>query len=302
MGGWTSALLVGFLQGLLQVGTAREEGAVPPELYQAEVRAIEVAAGGDLWFSVRGQGLARLRSGEISWVTVDDGLASAGVADLLEDRHGRLWAVGLGGFSVFDGDRWRARDGFADLQPRVIFDVYEEPDSDAIWLAASGGAGRLEDGVWTVLRTSDGLPHPVVHAVVVDARGAVWLACRTGLARIEAGVVEVQFPGVNFRSALQGPNGVLWFGTSDGIYAWDGSSWTHHLEGTTVYVRLVTAAGVIWAGSAGAGVFRNEEGEWEPVDLPQRLLGAEVFDLAEGPDGSIWVATSAGVGRLSPAR
>ncbi len=161
MGGWTSALLVGFLQGLLQVGTAREEGAVPPELYQAEVRAIEVAAGGDLWFSVRGQGLARLRSGEISWVTVDDGLASAGVADLLEDRHGRLWAVGLGGFSVFDGDRWRARDGFADLQPRVIFDVYEEPDSDAIWLAASGGAGRLEDGVWTVLRTSDGLPHPV---------------------------------------------------------------------------------------------------------------------------------------------
>ena len=115
-------------------------------------------------------------------------------------------------------------------------------------------------------------------------------------------MVEVQFPGVNFRSALQGPNGVLWFGTSDGIYAWDGSSWTHHLEGTTVYVRLVTAAGVIWAGSAGAGVFRNEEGEWEPVDLPQRLLGAEVFDLAEGPDGSIWVATSAGVGRLSPAR
>ena len=93
-------------------------------------------------------------------------------------------------------------------------------------------------------------------------------------------------------------DGTLWFGTSDGVYAWDGSSWARHLKGRTVYPRLVSDQGAIWAGSASSGVYRRADVGWQSIALPERLQGAEVFDLAQDADGSIWLATSAGLGRL----
>jgi ligand-binding sensor domain-containing protein len=159
-------------------------------------------------------------------------------------------------------------------------------------------AGRLADGVWSRLGSADGLPHSVVHAVVVDEDGAVWLACRRGLGRLAGGEVEVHFPQVNFRSALAGRDGTLWFGTASGIFAWDGTSWNRYLEGRTLYTRLVAADGAVWAGSADAGVVRFDGGTWSEVPLPARLQGSEVFDIAEGRDGSIWLASAAGLGRL----
>ncbi len=298
MSSWTTALLM----ASLQVAPAWEEAPVPESLAEAEVRAVETTAAGDVWVSVRGQGIAHLHDDQITWVTADDGLASDGIADLHEDRLGRVWAVGFGGYSVLQDNGWDAQEGFGDLQPRIIFSVYEESGADAMWLTSSHGAGRLEDGVWTVLTSSDGLPHEVVHAVVVGRDGTAWLACRTGLARVTNGEVDVPFRDVNFRSALAGPDDVLWFGTSDGVYAWDGSSWARYLEGRTVYPRLITDDGVIWAGSADSGVYRYVGREWEAFEVPARLQGAEVFDLAQGPDGSIWLATSAGLGRIVGVR
>lgn len=295
---WTIALLT----ASLQTAPAWQEAPVPAQLADVEVRAVEATASGDVWVGVRGRGLAQVRDGAVAWVTEEDGLASSGIADILGDASGRIWAVGMAGYSVFDGDGWEAQPGFGDLRPRVIFGVSEDAASGSVWLAAAGGAGRLVDGGWTVFRQADGLPHQVVHAVVVDREGAAWLACRTGLARVGDAVLDVYYEGVNFRSAVMGSDGVLWFGTSDGVYEWNGSSWTKHLEGTTVYTRLVAADGAIWAGSANAGLFRYADGGWETITLPTRLLGSEVFDVAEGADGAIWVATSSGLGRLVPSQ
>lgn len=276
----------------------------PPQvegLDGAEVRTVEAGQDGSVWMSVRGRGLLRIKGGETSWITAADGLASDGIADLHEDSNGDLWAAGFGGYSVFDGTGWVPHNEFGGLEPRVVFRVYEEEDSGAVWLAGVGGAGRLSSGSWSVLRPTDGLPHQVVHGVVVDRAGVAWLACRTGLARVEDGEVTVLFAGTNFRTALAGPDGRLWFGTSEGVYQWDGVSWTRYLEDETVYPVLVSREGTIWAGSESAGILRFDGESWDPIELPPRIRGAEVFDLSQAPDGSIWVATSAGPGRYFPA-
>jgi ligand-binding sensor domain-containing protein len=277
------------------------DAAIPRSLVDVEARAVEVTSTGDIWVSVRERGLVQIRGGEASWFTVGDGLPFTGIADLHEDARGRLWAVGVDGFAILEGGSWRSQGSVGELRPRVIFNVFEEPGGDAIWLATSTGAGRFEDGAWSYLRAADGLPHEVVHDVVVDASGSVWLACRSGLARLQGGEVEVVFTAANFRTALVGADGTLWFGSSDGIYAWDGSSWARYLEGKTVYTRLLAADGAIWAGSASSGVFRHASGVWEAIELPAWLQGAEVFDLAQDRDGSIWLATAAGLGRLVAA-
>ena len=294
-------MITGVVLLLASAQVAPTWNAPPPEagIEGAEVRAVEVSTDGSVWLGVQGRGLLRIQGEEVEWMTTEDGLVSNGVADILEDSQGRVWAVGLGGFSVFDGVDWTAHARLGDLVPRVLFSAHEVPETGAMWLAGNPGAAKLQEGVWSSLEQSDGLPHQVVHAVVVGSDGVVWLGCRRGLARYADGAVTVQYPEVNFRSALRGPDGSVWFGTSDGVFRWDGSAWTRSLEGTVVHLRFVAADGTIWAGSAGSGLFRGGPDGWESVPLPEHMSGAEVFDLAEAPDGSIWVATSVGAIRYA---
>lgn len=270
--------------------------AAAAALSGAEVRAVEVTADGSVWLAVRDRGLARVSAGETVWFTVDDGLVSNGIADLHEDSRGRLWAVGAGGYSRREDERWTGHATIGGLRPPVVFGVSEAP-SGAIWLAANGGAGREGREGWQTLTPSDGLPHQVVHDVVVGREGDVWLACRQGLARVRRGALDVFHPAVNFRSAALGPDGTLWFGTPSGLYSFDGDSWGIHFEGEPVFPLLVAADGTLWAGSSGTGLRKWGADGWESVALPDDLDSAEVHGLAETPDGSIWVATSRGPAR-----
>jgi ligand-binding sensor domain-containing protein len=266
-----------------------------------EVRAVEVTADSAVWLAIRGEGLVRIRGGELRTFTEVDGLVSHGIADLHEDGHGRLWAAGVGGFSVREEGRWTAYRAMGAIRPRVVFGIPEEP-SGADWLAANGGAGRTvdgPDGEWEVILPSDGLPHPVVHAVLVDRAGVRWLACRTGLARVAAGRVDTLFPGTNFRSIVEDARGTLWFGTSDGALEWDGDVRERHFPGSTVLPRRA-ADGVLWAKSPDHGLLRRRDGGWETVPLPPELDGAEIHDLSAAPDGAIWLATSLGAARYTP--
>ena len=107
---------------------------------------------------------------------------------------------------------------------------------------------------------------------------------------------------INFRSTLRDDGrGTIWFGTSDGVFAWDGNTWQRALRGRSVFPKVVTRSGHVWAASVDSGLFVFDGGDWSNVPLPEGLAGAAVFDVAEGPDGAIWAATSRGVGRYMPA-
>ena len=262
----------------------------------SEVRAVDVAEDGTVWLGVRDRGLARLRGGELEWVS-DDALPD-GIAEVYEDRAGRLWIAGVGGIAVLERGGWTAHHRLGRITPRVVFGIHEDARSGTIWAAASGGTGALTSDGWRTIGVEDGLPHSVVHAVVVDSAGAVWLSCRRGLARVHHGGVTVFHPEVNFRSAAVDETGTPWFGTSDGIFSWENGSLRRHREGRPTFPIVADARGSIWAGAPGAGLVRLRDDRWADIPLPGPLQGAEVFDLAAAPDGSIWVATAAGVARF----
>lgn len=272
-----------------------EDGLPAPE-----VRAILASSDGGVWLGFRDHGLARLRGEAIEVLTTADGLVSNGIADLHEDVYGRLWAAGFLGFSVDKGGSWNARTSFGSVEPRVVFAVHEDIASRSVWLAGSGGAGRLREGEWSTFGPDDGLPHAVVHDVEVDGDGAVWFACRRGLARMKDGKVVVFRPDLNFRSIVEGGDGRLWFGTSDGVYEFDGSTWRHHLSGRTVSPVATGEAGEIWASSEGEGAFRYAEGEWRRLTMADGLPSDVVYDIDRGPDGALWFATDAGAARYMP--
>ena len=121
----------------------------------------------------------------------------------------------------------------------------------------------------------------------------MWFLCRAGLARMFEGRIEWFHEDVNFRNGLVGPDGLPWFGTSIGLLRWTGTGFERELDGVTVYPRLVASDGSVWAGSAANGVFRRDAEGWTQP-LPD-LAGHEVFDVAEGPSGTMWIASAVGL-------
>ena len=83
------------------------------------------------------------------------------------------------------------------------------------------------------------------------------------------------------------------------LHPWDGSGWSRALRGRTVDPALVASDGTVRAGSAASGLLRLRAGVWAEASLPPRLRGAEVFDVAEAPDGALSVANAAGVPRIA---
>jgi len=283
--------LMGVL-GVLQTVSASALEGVPPELLDVEVRAVEVDAEGVLWVGVREGGLARVADGEVEWVSTG---RVRGIADLTE-ISGVLWATGLGGVSRRDGDGWA--DVELPFESRVVFGVRPGADDDQVWFGTNAGAARLRGSEWTTVVGSDGLPHGVVHQVVVEGNDVVWFLCRTGVARMEGDVLQVFRPDLNFRAGVIGPDGRPWFGTSGGLLRWTGSDFVSEITGVTLYPALTASDGALWAGSASDGVLRYLDGRWtRPVP---ELEGLEVFDVTEDRAGAIWIASSVGLRRLPP--
>ncbi len=69
-------------------------------LAQMKVWAIHEDTDGSLWFGTRDNGLYRLRDGKMAHFTVEDGLASNAIYQILEDGEGHFWMSGPNGISL----------------------------------------------------------------------------------------------------------------------------------------------------------------------------------------------------------
>lgn len=142
------------------------------------------------------------------------------------------------------------------------------------WLLANNRLLRLKDGQWTE-PPIDGMAKldGTLLAVSCAAAGTLWV---TGE---QAGVWKLMEQGGRLRAShlelppsLQSPaylailvdrRGWVWLGSDAGLAVWNGQNWRH----------LTEESGLIWN------------------DISQGVL-------EEGPDGSLWIGTSGGLGHL----
>ena len=114
-------------------------------------------------------------------------------------------------------------------------------------------------------QADDGLGESSVNAIVQPADGYLWLATQEGVAR---------FDGVRFNLLNEK----------------DAATPSRH---NSVAALLVARDGSVWVGGSG-GVARHKDGVTTLYGKEDGLTSEYVWSLAEGPDGSIWIATVAG--------
>jgi ligand-binding sensor domain-containing protein/signal transduction histidine kinase len=288
-----AAIALAITSLILPVGSARAE-TLPLRLYDvsdglanSRITAILQARRGDIWFATW-DGISRFDGYAFTNFNTQDGLPGSLVSSIAEDRRGRLW------FGTFNAGLARLLDDPAERggAPEKKFAVYH--------VAAESGADEI-------------------GAVAVDAANRLWCATRAGIYRADLNAaeplvwspvlpnVEISWPQL---LALD-PAGHAFAGA--GSVVWEigqGSAVKHALpreaKGDMWNVVLARGGG-LWVSTgdqlwqltpAGAG---RPSDQWRRVPLS---LGPNnyVRMLTEDDDGSVWLATFAGLVRLRDGR
>ncbi|HLL05252.1 MAG TPA: two-component regulator propeller domain-containing protein [Myxococcaceae bacterium] len=160
-----------------------------------------------------------------------------------------------------------------------------------------------------VWQTADGLPQNAIQALAQTPDGYLWGGTWEGLVRFD-GVRFTTFDRVNtpalqartIRCLTTGPDGTLWIGTDAGVTGMRGGTFFPLVAPTQVPLRnvqLLLAArdGSLWIATNGQGLLRYHRERFQVWGTGAGLASNRVTALAEAPDGTVWVGTTAGLHR-----
>lgn len=280
---------------------------------------------GQLWFGQRDRYLRRRQDGSIERQVVD-----AVVHGVLDVDDGLVWLATGRGLMALNAEGIR-EDAYghpalarASLQQAMI------DREGSLWLVGMGGAWQLASG-WQRFASfqpgpaeAEGLSSDLVRGMAPDGRGGVWLAGHNGLdhldlasGRIRRGTEYFPHAGTGLWALAPANEGRLWVGRSGGLLlvdpaggeprSWireDGGEGSDVLAGP-VDLLHVDARGWLWVGNHGGGIqVRNEAGDVVHALRPGDGQGLEWPDpeqIADGPDGEVWIADAGGLLRWNTA-
>lgn len=105
----------------------------------------------------------------------------------------------------------------------------------------------------------------------------------------------------------QTPDGWLWISSPTGLHRFDGARFErvealggHRLQSASTMGLLVTRNGGLWIGHRFGGITALVNGKVREYGQADGLPPSAVWSMSEGPDGTIWAATAAGLAYLQP--
>ncbi|MEM1141150.1 MAG: diguanylate cyclase [Pseudomonadota bacterium] len=266
-------------QGYLWIGTrgglVRFDGSrvtvfnreTSPGLTANEVRDLEWTPEGDLWIATYGGGVLRMRDGEFTSFTAEDGLAGDVVYDIFRDSTGAIWFGTGSGLSRFNGTEitsWRNSPGLASAN---IYRISEDEQGN-IWTASLTDGLSFYDGS-EFFSANESLELDSDQVLMIHKDQDLGMLAST----IGGGVFQV------FTAGQAQP-------LSDSLPT----------QATSV---LRDRDSNLWLSSYDSGLWRASPGkDVARVRLSQQFDNVIIFDLLEDTRGNIWVTTSDGLFRI----
>lgn len=263
---------------------------------------------GNMWVGVTGPGVFEFHDG--AFVPLEDSATRELLQDphcILVDREGRVW-VGAGDDFVLcrDGNDWRPYRIPRHLARSFVSSLAEQPDG-TVWAGStSEGLFKFKDRKMTAVNAASGLSDNSVESLLADRDGNLWAGTDTGLNLLRKRDLFAydQRQGLGYGAvdglAEIGP-GQVWVGKpGDGMYQWDGQSFSRVLSadlavvGPQINGLLQSKEGGCWvAGKYGLLYFETPEKTADKARL-FTLPGLNIISLCEAGKGVLWVGTSEG--------
>src|SRR5690242_1855728 len=117
-----------------------------------------------------------------SW-TQKDGLPSAFIRAITQDKDNYLWIGTDNGLFRFDGVR------FTPVMEHVVVRALCQGRDDTLWIAlgGSGGIAHISSGSIRNYDQKDGLPDSIINVLIEDADAVLWAGSADGLFKFDSG-------------------------------------------------------------------------------------------------------------------
>ena len=265
------------------------------------IAALSVDPAGSLWIGTE-DGLLKLKDGEFSRLSKQDGMIDSRVKCILPGRDGGLWVGTYNGLSRYkDGKflNFTIQDGLADNTVVALC----EDKVGSLWVGTVKGLCQLHNGRWTMFSPPGSRVQSVITALQMDRKGILWIGTANGLMRFKEGRF-VQFTRTDgltadpVASLYVDREDTLWIGTHGGglnrlqgthissFTSWDG------LSNDVIYSLLEDQEGSLWIGTESGGLNRLKEGALTTYTTHEGLPSDFINSVTEDLDGNLWIATS----------
>lgn len=307
--------------------------AIVDGLPSSSVYAVAQDRQGVMWFGTKG-GIASFDGVSFRVFRHSAGdpqsLHDNGIASLLFDHQGRLWAAGLeAGLNRYDEatDTFRhwghdAQDP-ASLASDKVWTIAQSSDG-TLWVGTALGLDRMQpdgrgfDHIVSDLLGPDPTALGTVAALYVDHQQQVWISSSHGVFRrdISGGMHAVTRAGSKlpidaWHFDADRDSGTIRISTTDGMLVAGADDIAHPITATgaptgNVLASVRDQSGRLWVGTQHGLFFqRSEEGVWQSVvDQPVLygdLPGTWVWSMLVDREGGLWVTLfDGGVAYLAP--
>ena len=249
---------------------------------------------------------------------VENGLPTAQILDILEDRFGFIWLATIDGLVKFDGYDFKEYkhvpgDGYS-LPSSIVHQLMEDSKGN-IWVVTEGELSlyhRETDNFELLLSPGDlGPSGNAVQVVFEDKDHTIWVGTANGVFRFnqqDCSLLPVASPegvaeNINIRCIGQDSKGRIWVGGDHGLQRLDadkssleaGFLDSKNLSNSTriQYIKdfKEDKNGRLWlATSAGSKIWDPDEKRLLPTPLPDSLANQGVYDILIDRNQNIWLA------------
>ncbi len=270
-----------------------------------------------------------VRQGRWRAYGVADGLPSATVRAIVQDRRGELWlGTEAGGLARFDGARFATYATEEVVGTSTISQIVEDRETN-LWFCVTGfevkgeGVGCLDAARrrFRCYKEAEGIDRAVIKNLALDHRERLCVAA-SSISRFEAEhgqfvqwSVEDGLPVMCVWGLSASRKGHLWLGLpfDRRIGTWDGETF-HTQPGPAAvfgYLHLLEdRTGSLWAAAweirpedrSYYSLWRYDGQHWEPLAKEQGYAGEKVETIYEDRAGSIWLGTTGGLFRFQDGR
>ena len=258
------------------------------------INDIVVDQNGKVYFATRDGGISILSGDNWDRITVEDGMPSDRVQDLLIDSENALWVTNQT-VSRWKNGQWTYSNEFSSE-----FDFIESVNMDRsgnLWLSTEEGMFKYDGTTATEMFSEMDFDDGVIF--LEDSKGDYWVG------KWNIGVYHYNGSGwtkynqdnglshLFIRALVEDSTGNILVASNKGIDVFDGTSWSNQLNTSTIWDLYVAPSGEIWAGTS-QGPYRYTENtwKWEDTGLEDRDRFARCFGMSE--EGTLYVGRDYG--------
>jgi ligand-binding sensor domain-containing protein len=233
------------------------------------------------------------------------GLESAEISGLVEDKMGNLWiSTNSGGITKYDGKNFTHYTIKEGLANNYVWCLLQDKN-DNLWVSTVAfGLSRFNGNNFTNFKSKGGSLDNSADKLYEDKAGNIWFSTIKGLNKFDGKVFTTHPANDNQRFDTvfcfgEDANGNLCIGTVKGLNIYDGKSFSVYgrkegLNSDTVGSIMKDALGNLWLGEYNRGITKFDGTTFTSFTTKEGLTDNNVISMLQDKQGNYWFGTQNG--------